>query len=50
MQSMRPEARDGYVLDVPYPRKFVPQIAPPLLRLVAALNGVATPPEDDFDY
>jgi SAM-dependent methyltransferase len=47
---MLPEAGDGYVLDVPYPRKFVPQIAPPLLRLVAALNGVATPPEDDFDY
>ena len=47
---MRPDPREDYVRDVPYPRKFVPQIAPPLLRLVAALNGLATPPEDDFDY
>jgi SAM-dependent methyltransferase len=47
---MRTEPREDYVLDVPYPRKFVPQIAPPVLRLVAALNGIATPPEDDFDY
>jgi hypothetical protein len=39
-----------YVSDVPYPRKFVPQIAPPTLRLVGAMNGVPVPPEDDFDY
>ncbi len=41
---------DEYVHDVPYPRQFTPQIAPPQLRLVAALNGIASPPEDDFDY
>jgi SAM-dependent methyltransferase len=42
---------DGeYVRDVPYPRRFTPQIAPQQLRLVAAMNGIATPPEDDFDY
>jgi len=40
----------GYVTDVPYPRRFIEQLSPPLLRLVAALNGVAPPPEDDFDY
>jgi len=39
-----------YVDDVPYPRQYVPQIAPPLLRLVAAMNGRPAPPEDDFDY
>jgi SAM-dependent methyltransferase len=43
-------ARTEYVSDVPYPRKFVPQIAPPSLRLVAAMNGLPAPPEDDFDY
>jgi SAM-dependent methyltransferase len=47
---MPEDARAEYVCDVPYPRKFVPQIAPPTLRLVAALNGLACPPEDDFDY
>jgi SAM-dependent methyltransferase len=47
---MRDDVREEYVRDVAYPRKYVPQIAPPLLRLVAALNGVATPPEDDFAY
>lgn len=40
----------GYVTDVPYPRAFIPQIAPTTLRLVAALNGQAPPPEEDFDY
>jgi SAM-dependent methyltransferase len=39
-----------YVRDVPYPRRFVPQIAPPTLRLAFAMNGLQTPPEDDFDY
>jgi SAM-dependent methyltransferase len=48
--STRSSAAVDYVLDVPYPRKFVPQIAPPLLRLVAAMNGLPAPPEDDFDY
>lgn len=37
-----------YVSDVPYPRKFVHQIAVPMLRLVAGLNGVAAPDRDDF--
>jgi len=40
----------GYVSDVAYPRAFVPQITPPTLRLVAALNGYPAPPEHDFDY
>jgi ubiquinone/menaquinone biosynthesis C-methylase UbiE len=31
--------RAEYVLDVPYPRSFVHQSSPPMLRLVAALNG-----------
>src|SRR5580698_3860449 len=39
-----------YVLDVPYERTFVHQLTPSALRLAAALNGVAPPPEDDFDY
>lgn len=47
---MREDARAEYVCDVPYPRKFVPQIAPPMLRLVAALNGLVCPPENEFDY
>jgi SAM-dependent methyltransferase len=42
--------RAEYVTDVPYPRTFVPQIAPPTLRLVAAMNGLPCPPEEDFDY
>jgi SAM-dependent methyltransferase len=40
----------GYVTDVEYPRVFVPQISPALLRLVAAVNGHPAPPEEDFDY
>jgi SAM-dependent methyltransferase len=40
----------GYITDVAYPRAFVPQISPALLRLVAAVNGHPAPPEDDFDY
>jgi len=43
-------APTGYVTDVAYPRTFVPQIAPPTLRLVAAINGHPVPPDDDFDY
>jgi SAM-dependent methyltransferase len=45
-----PDVRAEYVCDVPYPRKYVPQIAPPTLRLVAAQNGLECPPEEDFDY
>jgi SAM-dependent methyltransferase len=44
------EPRAEYVSDVPYPRQFVPPIAPPMVRLVAAMNGLPVPPEDDFDY
>jgi SAM-dependent methyltransferase len=40
----------GYVTDVAYPRAFIPQLSPALLRLVAAVNGHPVPPEDDFDY
>ena len=49
-EPSEPARTGGYVTDVPYPRSFVPQIAPATLRLVAALNGHPTPPEDDFDY
>jgi SAM-dependent methyltransferase len=48
-KTLAPVGAD-YVSDVPYPRKFVPQIAPPMVRLVGATNGVPVPPEDDFDY
>jgi SAM-dependent methyltransferase len=39
-----------YVTDVPYERTFVHQLTPSTLRLVAALNGITPPPDDDFDY
>jgi SAM-dependent methyltransferase len=39
-----------YIVDVPYVRNFVGSLAPPTLRLVAALNGLPAPPEADFDY
>ena len=39
-----------YVEDVPYIRHFIPELSPQQLRLVAALNGLAPPPADDFDY
>jgi SAM-dependent methyltransferase len=39
-----------YVDDVPYVRHFVDELSPPRLRLVAALNGIAPPPGNDFDY
>lgn len=40
----------GYVTDVAYARQFCPHLAPTLLRSVAALEGFAPPPEDEFDY
>jgi SAM-dependent methyltransferase len=40
----------GYVVDVPYPRSFIPQIVPETLRLVAALNGHTQPPDEEFAY
>jgi SAM-dependent methyltransferase len=39
-----------YSTDVPYLRTFSPDLSPGLLRLVAALNGFAPPPEQGFDY
>jgi SAM-dependent methyltransferase len=50
LEARVPAGDREYVDDVPYPRRFMPQIAPPQLRLVAAMNGIAPPPEDDFDY
>lgn len=41
---------EDYVTDVPYARTFIDLLAPPTLRLVAALNGYAAPSGDDFDY
>jgi SAM-dependent methyltransferase len=38
------------VTDVPYGRTFIPQLAPTMLRLVAALSGVAAPAGEDFEY
>ncbi|HEY1692749.1 MAG TPA: class I SAM-dependent methyltransferase [Polyangiaceae bacterium] len=40
----------GYLTDVPYVRQFCKELAPPLLRAAAALNGFTPPPADDFDY
>jgi SAM-dependent methyltransferase len=40
----------GYVTDVAYTRQFCPHLAPTLLRSVAALEGFAPPPDDEFDY
>ena len=48
-----PNERTGhgeYVTDVPYTRHFAHQLAPTMLRLVAAMNGVAPPTGEDFDY
>ncbi len=39
-----------YVTDIGYLRNFHPDLAPSQLRLVAALNGLAPPPAEDFDY
>jgi SAM-dependent methyltransferase len=39
-----------YVDDLPYVRHFVADLSPTRLRLAAALNGLAPPPIDDFDY
>ncbi len=39
-----------YVDDVSYVRHFIGDLAPSRLRLVAALNGLAPPPAEDFDY
>ena len=41
---------EAYVNDVPYVRQFVSELAPGKLRLAAAVNGLAPPPADDFDY
>ncbi len=43
-------SRPEYVTDVPYVRAFENDLSPSRLRLVAALNGFAPPPADDFDY
>jgi SAM-dependent methyltransferase len=40
----------GYLTDVAYVRQFSRELAPPLLRAAAALNGFAPPPAEEFDY
>jgi SAM-dependent methyltransferase len=40
---------EGYLRDVAYVRQFCKELAPPLLRAAAALNGALPPPEDGFD-
>ncbi len=42
--------KSAYVDDVTYVRHFVAEQSPSRLRLAAALNGIAPPPGDDFDY
>ncbi len=42
--------RAEYISDVAYPRNFVPQLAPNMMRLVAAQGGHEAPPGDSFDY
>jgi SAM-dependent methyltransferase len=42
--------RPDYVTDVTYVRCFENDLSPARLRLAAALNGFAPPPEADFDY
>lgn len=44
------DASGGYRTDVAYLRQFNPYLSPPNLRMVAALNGYAPPPGDDFTY
>jgi SAM-dependent methyltransferase len=44
------EGLNGYLTDVPYLRTYARHLAPPLLRLTAALNGFPPPPDADFDY
>ncbi|MBS2020242.1 MAG: class I SAM-dependent methyltransferase [Deltaproteobacteria bacterium] len=44
----RPTAE--YVDDVPYIRQYVSELSPPNLRIAAGLNGLALPPDGDFDY
>ena len=39
-----------YVTDVAYLRNFVEDLAPPRLRLCAALNGFTPPPAEGFAY
>ena len=39
-----------YVTDVTYLRNFVDDLAPPRLRLAAALNGFSPPPAEAFAY
>ena len=39
-----------YVTDIGYLRNFHTDLAPSRLRLVAALNGLAPPPAEGFDY
>src|ERR1700677_1970649 len=48
---MQPDG-DGeeYLREVAYVRQFSRELSPPLLRAAAALNGIAPPPDDDFDY
>jgi SAM-dependent methyltransferase len=50
MQGAAPAAPAAYLTDVPYLRHFCKELAPPMLRAAAALNGFSPPPDDAFDY
>jgi SAM-dependent methyltransferase len=49
-KSREPSGAGEYVTDVPYTRHFAHQLAPAMLRLVAAMNGIAPPVDEDFVY
>ncbi len=44
------QAAAGYTTDVPYVDHYYSHLAPVMVSYVAALNGVAPGPLDDFDY
>ncbi len=48
--SVISSSKGAYVDDVPYVRHFVSEQSPSRLRLTAALNGIAPPRGDEFDY
>lgn len=50
LSTQRGPVEEGYLTDVPYLRTYAQHLAPPALRLAAALNGFPPPPEEGFDY
>ncbi len=48
--ALPPSLEQDYVTDVPYVRTFSNSLSPSMLRLAAALNGFAPPPNREFTY